>query len=178
MNICWARFNIYLALALALTAVCGCKTTEETDPTKMYSTFRMHLEVSRDGTKANQPVPIHREKPVMVNAELQPFLTEGNVAQAQVIDVVGGFALRIRFDEQGRGLFEQYTTENRGRRMAIFCQFGDKLRDARWLAAPIIVRRISDGILTFTPDASREECDEIACGLNNTAKKVQVWPGF
>jgi hypothetical protein len=45
--------------------------------------------------------------------------------------------------------------------------------ESRWLAAPVIPRRISNGVLTFTPDASREEADLIAIGLNNVAKKVQ-----
>ena len=33
-------------------------------------------------------------------------------------------------------------------------------------------------MFTFTPDATREECEEIAVGLNNVAKKVQLWPDF
>jgi preprotein translocase subunit SecD len=173
MNVRRSRLNIYLVLLLALAAVCGCKTSEETDPKKLLSTFRLHLEASRDGTKANEPVPIYREKPVMINVEKQPFLTEGNVAEAKVIDVVGGFALRIRFDHAGTGLFEEYTIANRGRRIAVFSQFGAQIKDFRWLAAPIIAHRITDGVFTFTPDASREECEEIAVGLNNVAKKTQ-----
>ena len=178
MNIRWCRFNIYLALVLALAAVCGCRTSGETNPKKLVSTLRLHLETTRDGTKANEPVPIYRKQPIMVNVEVAPFLTEANVAEAKVIDVVGGFALRIRFDHAGTFMFEQCTVQNRGRRIAVFSQFGDKIKDTRWLAAPIIVRRISDGIFTFTPDATREECEEIAFGLNNVAKKVQVWPDF
>jgi preprotein translocase subunit SecD len=178
MNTCWCRFNIYLAIVLALAAVCGCRTSGESNPKKQVSTLRLHLETTRDGTKANEPVPIYREKPVMVNVELMPFLTEANVAEAKVIDVIGGFALRIRFDHAGASMFEQCTVENRGRRIAVFSQFGDKIKDNRWLAAPVIVHRISDGIFTFTPDATREECEEIALGLNNVAKKVQLWPDF
>jgi preprotein translocase subunit SecD len=178
MNVRWCRFNIYLALVLALAAVCGCKTSGEVNPKKLLSTFRMHLEASRDGGKTSEPVPIFREKPVMVNAEVRPFLTEANVVEAKVIDVVGGFALRIRFDAEGRALLEQYTTGNRGRRIAVFSQFGDKIKDNRWLAAPVIAHRLADGIFTFTPDASREECEEIVTGLNNVAKKVQVFPDF
>jgi len=39
------------------------------------------------------------------------------------------------------------------------------------LAAPLIQRRISDGVLSFTPDATRADTDEIALGLNNEAVK-------
>ena len=173
MNIRWCWFNIYLALALALAAVCGCKIVGEITSKKLLCAFHLHLEANRDGTKANEPVPIYREKPVMINVDKIPFLTETSVAEAKVIDVVGGFALRIRFDHPGTALFEEYTTANRGRRIAVFSQFGKKIKDARWLAAPIITRRITDGVFTFTPDASREECEEIAVGLNNVAKKAQ-----
>jgi|CZKM01.1.fsa_nt_gi preprotein translocase subunit SecD len=175
MKIRWCRFNIYLALGLALAAVCGCKTSGEPNPKKLLSTLRLHLEVSRDGTKSSEPVPIFREKPVMVNAELKPFLTEGNVAEAKVIDVVGGYALLIRFDHEGTTLLEECTISNRGRRIAVFSQFGEKIKDNRWLAAPVIIRRVTDGVFTFTPDASREECEEIAAGLNNVSKKVHTW---
>jgi preprotein translocase subunit SecD len=89
--------------------------------------------------------------------------------------VVGGFALRIQFDHAGTALLEQYSASNRGKKIAVFCQFGEKLKDVRWLAAPVISRRISDGIFVFTPDATREEAEEIAVGLNNVFKKTQTW---
>ena len=57
--------------------------------------------------------------------------------------------------------------------MPIFCQFGEKLGKARWLAAPVISRRNSNGLLVFTPDADREEAAEIELGLNNLARKTQ-----
>jgi hypothetical protein len=46
------------------------------------------------------------------------------------------------------------------------------MKQARWIAAPVIHGRISNGSLVFTPDASREEADEIARGLTNIAKKI------
>ena len=33
---------------------------------------------------------------------------------------------------------------------------------------------MSDGLIQFTPDASREEADDIAIGLNNVAKKNEA----
>ena len=176
MKILWNRFNIYLALALALTAVavCGCKIFGG-PKSKLLSTLRLHLEASRDGTKASEPVPIYRDKPVMINVERQPVLTEADVSEAKVIDVVGGFALCIRFNRPGTALFEEITTANRGRRLAVFSQFGEKIKDHRWLGAPVIARSITDGVFTFTPDATREECDEIALGLNHVADKIKTW---
>jgi len=178
MNVRWCQLNLYLALALACAAVCGCKTGEVAKLSKQLATLRLHIEVARGSIKPNEPVPIYRERPIMVRVELAPFITEANVAQAKVVEVMGGYALRIKFDHTGLALLEDYTVSHNGRRIAVFSQFGDKLSEARWLAAPLITRRISDGVLTFTPDASREECEDIALGLNNVAKEVQVFPDF
>ena len=45
-----------------------------------------------------------------------------------------------------------------------------------WLAAPLIRRPIADGVLTFTPDASREEAEKIVKGLNNVTEKIKKDP--
>jgi preprotein translocase subunit SecD len=171
------RFNTYLlvTLAAAAVAVCGCQTTGQKMPKSLLSTLRLHVQASFDETKASQSVPIYREKPVWLTVEQVPFVTEANVSAASVIDGVGGYVLRIQFDQQGTVLLEGCTAANRGRKIAIFSQFGEKIKDYRWLAAPVINHRITDGVLVFTPDATREEAEEIALGLNNVSKKVHTW---
>ena len=171
------RFNTYLlvTLAAAAVAVCGCQSTGGKMPKNLLSTLRLHVEASLDGNKASESVPVYREKPVWVNVEKLPFVTEANVASASVIDGVGGYSLSIQFDHDGIVLLEECTAANRGRKLAIFSQFGKEIKDYRWLAAPMINRRISDGVLVFTPDATREEAEEIALGLNNVSKKVHGW---
>ena len=62
------------------------------------------------------------------------------------------------------------------RRLAIAAQFGEKEVQMRWLAAPVIRKRVTDGILAFTPDASREETELIVRGLNNVAVKLGNQP--
>ena len=175
MKIRWCRFNVYLALALAAAAVCGCRTSSESKDKKLLSTLCLHLEASRDATGFNEAVPVYRQQPFMVNVEKIPFLDESNVSGAKVVDVVGGFALRVQFNHAGTALLEQYSASNRGKKIAVFSQFGEKLKEVRWLAAPVISRRISDGVFTFTPDATREEAEEIALGLNHVFKKAQSW---
>jgi preprotein translocase subunit SecD len=175
MKICWYRFNIYLSLALAAAAVCGCRTASERKESRLLSTLRLHLEAHRDTTGFNEAVPIYRDHPFKVNVEKIPFLNESNVAEAKVVDVVGGYALRIQFKHGGTSLLEQYTASNLGKKIAVFSQFGDKLLEARWLAAPVISRRISDGVFIFTPDATREEAEQIALGLNNVVRKEHSW---
>jgi len=173
----WDRFNIYLlgALAAAVTATCGCRSPEERQQRKLLSTLRLHVEASRDGTQANEAVPVYRAKPAWIRITKTPVLTEANVSEAAVVDAVGGFALRIQFDHEGTVLLNQCTAMNRGRKIAIFSQFGNELKDSRWLAAPVISRHITDGVLVFTPDATRAEAAEIALGLNNVVRKVRTW---
>jgi len=175
MKTCGLRFNLFLCatLLLALAVTPGCSLKERKRKSQP-STLRVHLEVQPDGRSNNGPVPIYRAQPVMVNVDLTPMLTEANVAGARVIDVVGGFALRIQFDQRGSWILEQRTVESRGRRFAIFCQFGAELKESRWLAAPIIGRRITDGVLVFTPDATRAEADDLVLGLNNIARVAKT----
>jgi preprotein translocase subunit SecD len=169
------RFNIYLLAALTVVLACGCQSSGEKRAKKQLSTLRLHIECGNDQTKGSQSIPVYREKPMWVTAQKQPFLTEANVAGASVVDEVGGYVIRLQFDGDGAILLEEFTTANRGRRIAIFSQFGEKLKDYRWLAAPTINHRITDGVLVFTPDATREEADEITRGLNNVAKKLRSW---
>jgi hypothetical protein len=168
----WCPFNIYLGMALILAFSGGCRSTPEK---KALSVLRLHLEVNRDATNRSSQVPIYREKPVQVNVEKGPFISEGLVKEARVIDTVGGFAIRVQFERRGTWLLEQYTGSNRGKRIAVYGEFfdppGSKTNVTRWLAAPVITRLISDGVFTFTPDATRDESVLLVLGLNNIAKK-------
>jgi hypothetical protein len=169
------RFNTYLALVL-LVFGWGCKSTDKGDKSeekksgkKEATTLSFHIEENSDGSQRNSAVKIGREQPFNVNVHKTPFLTELNVQTASVVDVMGGFQIMIQFDRQGTWLLEQYSVAARGKRVAIFSQFGE----VRWLAAPVLARRISDGLFVFTPDATREEADRIVRGLTTVAKKAQ-----
>ena len=165
------RFNIYLLCLALLAPAAGCRGPESRRA-KQLATFRVHLEANPDGSDRNQPVPIYRAHPTQVNVEKGPFLTEGDIAEARVIlDTLNGFSLQIQFDPRGTLILEQYSAMNSGRRFAIFSEFGESMENYRWLGAPIIPRRISNGVLTFTPDATRDEAEQIAIGLNNVAIK-------
>ncbi|MCI0745311.1 MAG: hypothetical protein L0Y58_07890 [Verrucomicrobia subdivision 3 bacterium] len=160
-----ARFNAYLAVALVASVGCGCKSAKE----KEASTLRFHLETNPAPVERSVPVAVYRADPIFVNVESAPFLNEGHVKQASVVDALGAFQIMIQFNRKGSWLLEQYTTANKGKRIAIFSQFGQ----ARWLAAPVIVNRIGDGLFVFTPDATREESERIVNGINNVAKVMQ-----
>jgi hypothetical protein len=163
------RFNIYLPL-LALALALGCKTAEHRSQDRAISTFRLHLEGNPGGTESTAAIQIAGTELYVKNAS---FLDEGSVTNAAVVDTRdGGFAIRVQYDHHGSLILESVTTESRGRRLAIFTQYGrGKLEHNRWLAAPY-GSPITDGVLIFTPAATREESDEIVLGLNNVARKV------
>ena len=173
MKIHWNRFNIYLSAVLTSLLLCGCLSAES-KAKHQSSEVRLHLEMTGQQGGSTQ-VPIYRDNPVMINVEHDAFLTEGSMAEARVIEAVGGFAISIRFDRRGSWLLEQYTGSNKGKRLAVFAQFvspyNPKLSPGRWLAAPIISQRITDGILRFTGDLSIEEAHSFVRGLNNVAHK-------
>lgn len=162
------RFNIYLAFALLITLT-ACLTPEEKKQAKEVALIRLHLEGSVSRPDKNSPAKINRANPVTVSVETDPFLDSGSLDKAAVIEVLGGFALQLRFDKHGTFVLDSMTTANRGRHIAIFAQW----TEGRWLAAPIVSQRIADGVLTFTPDASREEAEDLARRLNNTAAKLK-----
>jgi hypothetical protein len=174
MKIRSPRFNLYLrgVLCLAIALGAGCQT-EKHKRKYQPSVLRVHIEVHPDGTNLSERVPIYRQHPFMVNVDKEPILTELNIVGAQIVDVLGGFAIHLQFDQQGSLILEQQSVDHRGRRFALYCEFGQKLKEKRWLAAPIISQRISNGVLVFTPDASREEADELVLGLNNIGREVK-----
>jgi len=168
------RFNLYLVLTLLI--LCGCQT-EEGKKKRQVTTLEIHLEADRDKPDLNELVTISRDHPIPLSIQKKPFLTEAFLDKAELIDVMGGFAIQIHFARQGAWLLEQYSTANRGKHLAIFSRFvvppTDKLNAGRWLAAPKITQRIADGTLTFTPDASREEVDQIVLGLKNISRQME-----
>ncbi len=167
-----ARFNIYLCLALVWLFACGCQTAEQKDAKKKKkesTLVELHMETNREQASDNETVAINRDPPIHVNIDKNTFLDSADVEEAVLVEDLGGFAIKLKFNWRGTQLLEGMTTANRGKRIAVFCTFGP----SRWLASPVIHKRISDGVLTFTPDASREEAERIVRGLNNVAKKLK-----
>jgi len=163
-----ARFNTYLLTVTLVAALAGCQSASEKRE-KQIARLRLHLEAGRDTGDRSESVPISRTAQVLINVDKAPFLDDGQLAAARLVDVPGGFKIAIQFDERGTWMLEQFSSTNPGKHVAIAAQFGEKLKETRWLAAPQLTRRISNGALTFTPDASREEAEEIVRGLNNVA---------
>jgi preprotein translocase subunit SecD len=171
------RFNIYLVALLGVVLLSGCET-ESSKRKHPLSSLRVHQEIRPNSAGTSEEVSVFREHPVRIVVDKTPFVTEANVKQAKVMDAVGGFVLSIEFDKKGTWLLEQFSSATRGKHILIYCQFVNpnesKINKGRWLAAPRIKGTISDGLLVFTPDATREEAQQIAAGLNEVAKKLET----
>jgi preprotein translocase subunit SecD len=165
------RFNIYFLLCGLLVALTGCQTAESKRKQQL-ATLRIHLESNVEMANLTEVVTVSRAAPMAVNIVRSPFLNESTISSASLVEDHGGFSLKLEFNNFGRTILEQYSGTYQGQRFAIRSQFGVE-PDAmdRWIGAPRIARRIKDGVLIFTPDATRAEAEQIVLGLNNHAEK-------
>jgi hypothetical protein len=167
MKIRLATFNIYLLLS-ALAWSTGCRTPEERQHAREASTLRVYVDTGRNGNSSGG-ITVYRSNPIQISVEREPFLTEAELESAAVIDMPGGFGIQAQFNGHGAMILEQVTVAHKGEHLAIQSTFSE----TRWLAAPVITRRISNGQLIFTPDATRDEADRIVRGVTNVIAKIK-----
>ncbi len=170
MNFYTRRFNLYLLLMAGLVLAAGCASFKKKD--KQMAALRVHIESPASVAGTSETIPVIRSEPVMVTIANEPILTEANIVAASLLTAPDGFAVELKFDQPGSWTLEQFSATNPGKHFVIFGQWGDKLAKGRWLAAPLINRRMAGGALIFTPDASREEAEQLVKGLNDNAKKT------
>lgn len=170
MRVCCRRFNCILVTALLLAGGgVACRSPEEKRAAAEASTLRLYLETDFDTTgEKTAVVPVYRAAPVLLRIAREPFLDEGHIVDARVVDTVGGFAIAVRYDFHGTLVLDTVSSTYRGQRVAIHSTF----TEGRWLAAPKLSAPIRDGLLVFTPDATRAEAERIVRGLNNVAVKL------
>lgn len=152
--------------ALALLAGPAPAAAKEKKP-KDPAFLRIYFESPRDTTSRAMEAKVGRSDPMSIRVEKLPILSESHLKIIEVVDLGGGPSLRLTFNRTGRRLLENYTATGVGRRLVVQTQF----EEMRWLAAPRITRRIADGILVFTPDASPEELDRLVRGVTKALKK-------
>lgn len=171
-------FNFILLLILAL-ALAGCETTKQTPREKAdakkhkkeRTAIAFYLEASTRANSGNS-VPIYRKSPIYVAVRSEPFLHSANVEEARLVEFQDGFAIQVRFDTHGAFVLDNVTGGNKNRRIAVFVRlYPDS--ETRWLAAPMITQRNETGVVTFTPDATREEAERIVRGINNAVKEFK-----
>jgi hypothetical protein len=182
MGICRGRINAFFGAVLlgGVLAASPVQSAEppkdakaakvdkaEQDPSKQASTVRLHMETEAPGMGTGK-IKVLRTNPVEINVEKDPFLDEGFLERASVLDTVGGHMILLKFTQQGALRLQMWTVAKTGRRIAVWARW----TEGRWLGAPVAARALEDGILAFTPDATREEAERIVRGLNNVAVKL------
>jgi preprotein translocase subunit SecD len=176
------RFNLFLALAALAGLLAGCKALESLgiEKEEPQGALRVHIELAPNNVTTSsetaETVTVLRAEPVKVTIDKDPVLTENNLVAAKVVATPDAPAIEVRFDQNGTWILEQYSAANPDRHFVIYAQWGKDLKDGRWIAAPLITRRINDGILSFTPDMSTNETDQLVTGLKNVIKQFQTSP--
>jgi hypothetical protein len=170
MNFYRRRFNLYFLPAVLCLLVSGCALWHREHD--FGAVLRIHVESESSAAGSNKTISVLRSQPMMLNISTDPILTESDVIGAALLDTPGGgFSVEVKFEETAGWRLEQYTAINPGKHLAIFAQWSAKPTDGRWLAAPLINRRMAGSELTFTPDASHEEVEELVKTLNVDAKR-------
>ena len=169
MKIC----STQTALVVFCACLAGCKSTGDKHD-KETTAIRLYLEADASNAGRSRTVLILREHPTPMQIQDSSFLDERFVEKAAVLDWNNSFLIQIKFDWHGTLMLGNVTGSNPGKHIAIEGSFGQQ----RWLAAPAIQQRMADGIITFTPDANREEAKRIVRGLNNLADKVKPLKNF
>lgn len=159
---------IFCALAL-LVLLTACKSPQEKEkPPKDQAIIKVHLERVGDNKSDQVDVPIFRARPTYVHIDTKEILNNYDIVNAAVVDVQGGFGIRLTFNDHGTRVLENITARNAGKRLVIYAAWPE----IRWLAAPRITKRIGNGELVFTPDATLEEAEQIVKGANKVSEKM------
>lgn len=166
----WNINAIFCALALVslLSACQSTKSAEEKKKEKEQTLLKVHIEAAPDNKSDQADVPIYRARPTYVHIDTKELLNNNDIVNAAIVDVQGGFGIRLLFNDHGARVLENITARNHGKRLAIYAAWPE----VRWLAAPLITHRMGKGELVFTPDATREECERIVRGVNNLSARL------
>jgi len=166
--------GINLILVILLCVCVGCHTPEKKeahkDDPKEATELHFHVEANPDPAGRTIQVPVLRSRPILITVERDAVLDEGYLTKAQVVDTdeMGGYAIKLTFDDRGTRRLNQVTLEHRGQHLAINAAW----LESRWIAAPLLTHRITNGEFIFTPDATREESERIVAGLQHVIQKL------
>ncbi len=177
MNSLAGRINMILA-AVACACLLGCNTPKtsppnqkEAEPPKQATLMQFHIEANPDPTGRTMVAPIFRARPFNLTVQREPVLDEGFMEKVELVDTdeVGGYAIKVTFDKLGARRLDALSVEHRSQRLAVHAEW----TETRWLGAPILNKRITNGEFIFTPDATREETDRLVRGLSNVVSHLK-----
>lgn len=163
-----AGFNFLLAIFIAAAmAVAGCASKDD-GKGKPLKHIRVHVESRHDIQERALVAEIGGPGALKFSVEKLPILNEVHVERAALVDQPEGFQMRLKFDSLGTRILESYSSAALGKHFAIMTEIDG---ETRWIAAPLVRGRLGDGVLTFTPLASREDMERLVAGLNAEVEK-------
>lgn len=168
-------FNIILPL-LAAGVFAGCETPKKKGEAKTpkatkdnISTIRFHLEAHPSDGDRTMMAKVGRTRPMQMVLMASPMITEANVLKAEAWNTTDGLvAIRLELDRIGRRILMINSGSQRGGRMAVSSHFPEP----HWIGVVRFDRVMSEGVITFIPDATPEESDRIVEGLSIVAAKL------
>ncbi len=135
--------------------------------------FRVHVESRRDLPERTVLAKLHSDETVQVPVEKLPALNESHLKRAALIEEPGGYLVQFQFDSVGTKLLEAHSAAANGRHFAVAVDIDG---ETRWIAILLIRRRLSEGVLSFSPAASREDMDRLVRDLNKEIdRKRKQW---
>jgi hypothetical protein len=164
-------FNLVLMgfwLGASLVAPEAEASEKKKDKPKAIERIRVHVESRRDLKERTLPAVVGRSNPSEYWIEKLPILNEIHLDRAVFHEELGGFAVELQFDSMGTKLLESHSSAAAGRHLVVATEIDG---ETRWLAAPLMRKRLGDGRLVFSPDASREETERMVKDLNAAVKK-------
>ncbi len=160
---------------MVLLTAAGCTSGPDRKSKKEESVVQLFMEAEADIGDQTAVIQVVRSAPVPVRIYKRPFLDSSELVDAAVVDVVGGFVVQLQFTAHGALVLEQVSTAHRGSRIAVFGMFPG----GRWLAAPVVANRITNGVFVFTPDATREEAERLVRGVeqhgDSIGQQTEAW---
>ncbi len=151
------------------TAAPASKSGKKAKKPKPLERLRIHLESRHDLAERSLLAQLGTDESLKFSIERLPILNEVHVETAVLIDEPGGsYQMQVRFNSIGSKLLEGYSASAAGRHLLIMT---DVDGEARWIGAPLIRRRIADGVISFAPTVSRDIIERLVFGLNDAIRK-------
>jgi hypothetical protein len=152
------------SLAALALAVIGC------DATKKFTLLGVHLQTPAQLPESQRTVVVVRNPPLSVAVDRFPELREVDLESARAVKTPTRKQLVLQFDNHGRQVIENFTTERRGELYVLTLNTVP-------IAAPAIRETIRDGRLVIDLDLPDEEIDKLVEGLNAAAKDDNIMLG-
>ena len=159
--------------------VVGCNYANYSVETKRNKAqFALFIEGFPQQGEDTKLLKFYQAKPRLVHINPNPVLRgdSGMITSSRVIDTQDGLhAIQLDFTTLGQSIMEHVTTNYRARRLyVVVAQSDDHSKTnrvkMRCIGAKYIQQTVSAPYMVFTPDASREESENIVKLANKTLK--------